>query len=123
MSYYKPNGPEVYTIQTMVVFIFTNHRTAVVCSVLYSSMATSSFRFTLSPLIHTQNTSKLLFSISNLKTKSLKILRFSSLTTPTETLAPPNRWEPYRKKKVVMRVGYVGTDYRGLQMQKDDSIS
>ncbi|XP_020108428.1 putative tRNA pseudouridine synthase [Ananas comosus] len=27
------------------------------------------------------------------------------------------RWESFRKKKVVMRVGYVGTDYRGLQKQ------
>ncbi|KMZ68241.1 hypothetical protein ZOSMA_246G00330 [Zostera marina] len=28
------------------------------------------------------------------------------------------RWESFRKKKVVMRVGYVGTDYRGLQIQR-----
>ncbi|KAK6943781.1 Pseudouridine synthase I, TruA, alpha/beta domain, partial [Dillenia turbinata] len=32
----------------------------------------------------------------------------------------PNKWSPFRKKKVVMRVGYVGTDYRGLQMQRDE---
>ncbi|MFS7964671.1 putative tRNA pseudouridine(38-40) synthase, Pseudouridylate synthase [Helianthus anomalus] len=94
-------------------------------------MAIPSFRFTLSPLIHTQTSSKLLFSLSNFQTKSLKILSFSSSIPQTETLAPPTpsqsvtpiRWEPYRKKKVVMRVGYVGTDYKGLQMQKDDSIS
>ncbi|GFZ01722.1 pseudouridine synthase family protein [Actinidia rufa] len=30
------------------------------------------------------------------------------------------KWTPFRKKKVVMRVGYVGTDYRGLQMQRDE---
>lgn len=30
------------------------------------------------------------------------------------------KWEPFRKKKVVMRVGYVGTDYRGLQLQRDE---
>ncbi|GER48480.1 unnamed protein product [Striga asiatica] len=30
------------------------------------------------------------------------------------------KWEPFRKKKVVMRVGYVGSDYRGLQIQKDE---
>ncbi|XP_065045296.1 putative tRNA pseudouridine synthase isoform X1 [Musa acuminata AAA Group] len=29
------------------------------------------------------------------------------------------RWDSFRKKKVVMRVGYVGTDYRGLQKQRD----
>ncbi|KAJ0547434.1 putative mitochondrial tRNA pseudouridine(27/28) synthase [Helianthus annuus] len=94
-------------------------------------MAIPSFRFTLSPLIHTQTSSKLLFSLSNFQTKSLKILCFSSSIPQTETLAPPTpsqsvtpiRWEPYRKKKVVMRVGYVGTDYKGLQMQKDDSVS
>ncbi|XP_010521997.1 PREDICTED: putative tRNA pseudouridine synthase [Tarenaya hassleriana] len=31
-----------------------------------------------------------------------------------------DKWESFRKKKVVMRVGYVGTDYRGLQMQRDE---
>ncbi|CAA6661864.1 unnamed protein product [Spirodela intermedia] len=34
------------------------------------------------------------------------------------------KWESFRKKKVVMRVGYVGTDYRGLQKQIDqDALS
>ncbi|XP_078445537.1 pseudouridine synthase family protein isoform X2 [Wolffia australiana] len=33
------------------------------------------------------------------------------------------KWESYRKKKVVMRVGYVGTDYRGLQKQIDQDSS
>ncbi|KAE8722742.1 hypothetical protein F3Y22_tig00013680pilonHSYRG00012 [Hibiscus syriacus] len=31
-----------------------------------------------------------------------------------------SKWEPFRKKKVVMRVGYVGTGYRGLQLQRDE---
>nr|GME12988.1 putative tRNA pseudouridine synthase isoform X1 [Ipomoea batatas] len=50
--------------------------------------------------------------------------------TTAEVVAPPPpsnaphsisaaKWEPFRKKKVVMRVGYVGSDYRGLQMQRD----
>ncbi|XP_076914729.1 putative tRNA pseudouridine synthase isoform X1 [Bidens hawaiensis] len=100
-------------------------------------MATSSFRFAFSPLIHTHISSKLLFSIPNIQSKSIGFLSFSSIpqtATALETLPPQtqsesventtlNKWEPYRKKKVVMRVGYVGTDYRGLQMQKDDSIS
>ncbi|XP_027333131.1 putative tRNA pseudouridine synthase [Abrus precatorius] len=34
--------------------------------------------------------------------------------------SPPNSWQPSRKKKVVMRVAYVGTNYRGLQMQQDE---
>ncbi|KAL4189919.1 hypothetical protein AMTRI_Chr08g167840 [Amborella trichopoda] len=33
------------------------------------------------------------------------------------------RWESFRKKKVVMRIGYVGTDYRGLQLQRDNGPS
>ncbi|KAJ1412215.1 Pseudouridine synthase I, TruA, C-terminal [Sesbania bispinosa] len=33
--------------------------------------------------------------------------------------SPPS-WQPFRKKKVVMRVAYVGTNYRGLQMQRDE---
>ncbi|XP_056176268.1 putative tRNA pseudouridine synthase isoform X2 [Syzygium oleosum] len=32
----------------------------------------------------------------------------------------PLKWLAFRKKKVVMRVGYVGTNYRGLQMQRDE---
>ncbi|KFK24515.1 hypothetical protein AALP_AAs65934U000500 [Arabis alpina] len=31
-----------------------------------------------------------------------------------------DKWESYRKKKVVIRIGYVGTDYRGLQIQRDE---
>ncbi|KAL3721080.1 hypothetical protein ACJRO7_005840 [Eucalyptus globulus] len=30
------------------------------------------------------------------------------------------KWQAFLKKKVVMRVGYVGTNYRGLQMQRDE---
>ncbi|EPS72857.1 hypothetical protein M569_01902, partial [Genlisea aurea] len=30
------------------------------------------------------------------------------------------RWIAIRKKKVVMRIGYVGSDYRGLQIQRDE---
>ncbi|XP_057442165.1 putative tRNA pseudouridine synthase [Lotus japonicus] len=32
----------------------------------------------------------------------------------------PDSWQPLRKKKVVMRVAYVGTNYRGLQWQRDE---
>ncbi|KAK7300832.1 hypothetical protein RJT34_11683 [Clitoria ternatea] len=34
--------------------------------------------------------------------------------------SPPHSWPPFRKKKVVMRVAYVGTNYRGLQLQRDE---
>ncbi|XP_048139263.1 putative tRNA pseudouridine synthase isoform X3 [Rhodamnia argentea] len=35
-------------------------------------------------------------------------------------ISEPLRWQASLKKKVVMRVGYVGTNYRGLQMQRDE---
>ncbi|VAH90772.1 unnamed protein product [Triticum turgidum subsp. durum] len=48
---------------------------------------------------------------------------------PTPPPAPPTtcssdggggmRWESTRKKRVVLRVGYVGSEYRGLQKQRD----
>nr|XP_043637288.1 putative tRNA pseudouridine synthase [Erigeron canadensis]XP_043637289.1 putative tRNA pseudouridine synthase [Erigeron canadensis] len=100
-------------------------------------MATTSLRLTLSNFIQNQFLTKKHFLFSN-KTNSIRILCFSSAASPPssslETLPPPpnysgsnisssEKWQPYRKKKVVMRVGYVGTDYRGLQMQKDDSVS
>ncbi|TMX00224.1 hypothetical protein EJD97_001173 [Solanum chilense] len=50
-----------------------------------------------------------------LRSRTLKIVLCSS-TSSVEC----NKWEPFIKKKVVMRVGYVGSDYRGLQMQRDE---
>ncbi|KAL6203525.1 hypothetical protein ACLB2K_027225 [Fragaria x ananassa] len=48
----------------------------------------------------------------------------TSAATAEESLTHAERWESVRKRKVVLRVGYVGTDYRGLQIQRDDpSIS
>ncbi|KAF2296877.1 hypothetical protein GH714_010871 [Hevea brasiliensis] len=47
----------------------------------------------------------------------------SSLRSPLSTshaLNQSEKWQPFRKKKVVLRVGYVGTDYRGLQKQQDE---
>ncbi|XP_073291608.1 putative tRNA pseudouridine synthase isoform X1 [Primulina huaijiensis] len=41
-------------------------------------------------------------------------------TAPLQLLETAHKWEPFRKKKVVMRVGYVGSDYRGLQIQRDE---
>ncbi|KAK7276096.1 hypothetical protein RIF29_17229 [Crotalaria pallida] len=42
-----------------------------------------------------------------------------SSTHPPPHPNPNHSWQPVRKKKVVMRLGYVGTNYRGLQMQHD----
>ncbi|XP_050368676.1 putative tRNA pseudouridine synthase [Argentina anserina] len=48
----------------------------------------------------------------------------SAAATVEESLTERERWVSVRKRKVVLRVGYVGTDYRGLQIQRDDpSIS
>ncbi|XVE58941.1 hypothetical protein DITRI_Ditri05aG0003600 [Diplodiscus trichospermus] len=81
-------------------------------------MAISCLRLPLSPwLIETRKhpplkllPSRILCTAqSSVDDKEQQLLPFSS-----------PKWEPFRKKKVVMRVGYVGTDYRGLQLQRDE---
>ncbi|XP_030963687.1 putative tRNA pseudouridine synthase [Quercus lobata] len=76
-------------------------------------MALSSLRFPLSP------------NLLKTPTFSFALLRIPilPLTTPycsTSTSTPLKKWEPFRKKKVVLRIGYVGTDYRGLQKQIEE---
>ncbi|KAM7527595.1 hypothetical protein LguiB_031005 [Lonicera macranthoides] len=99
----------------------------------------SSLRLAISPWISSSCGSNFRFSSSN-NNKTLAILSFSSSSSSSSSSAtsqnithpppppshsvvnPPNsnyKWESFRKKKVVMRVGYVGTDYRGLQKQLD----
>ncbi|XP_021716786.1 putative tRNA pseudouridine synthase [Chenopodium quinoa] len=39
-----------------------------------------------------------------------------------ELIASPSKWEAFRKKKVVMRVGYVGSNYKGLQKQREENV-
>ncbi|XP_021601021.1 putative tRNA pseudouridine synthase isoform X2 [Manihot esculenta] len=90
-------------------------------------MAISSLRFPLSSWLvknPLQPTFKsLLMPLFPLK---LRLLCFScgcSLPSPPSTshaLNQSQKWQPFRKKKVVLRVGYVGTDYRGLQKQQDE---
>ncbi|XWS71922.1 hypothetical protein CRYUN_Cryun03dG0180100 [Craigia yunnanensis] len=63
-----------------------------------------------------------------IKSPPLKLIPLRILCTAQPSLddkeqllhLPARKWEPFRKKKVVMRVGYVGTDYRGLQLQRDE---
>ncbi|XP_042018311.1 putative tRNA pseudouridine synthase [Salvia splendens] len=57
--------------------------------------------------------------------KPLRVASFSFSTSAaadeeveSSEIAP--KWESIRKKKVVMRVGYVGSDYRGLQIQRSE---
>ncbi|PON41851.1 Pseudouridine synthase [Parasponia andersonii] len=47
-------------------------------------------------------------------------LSLSPSSTTQDTATHLEKWVPFRKKKVVMQVGYVGTEYRGLQMQRDE---
>ncbi|XP_024028196.1 putative tRNA pseudouridine synthase [Morus notabilis] len=86
-------------------------------------MAISSLRLPLSPFLAkspfptpTFRTSSILIIPLRLTPIYFRCLSSSQDTTPHSE----NKWEPFRKKKVVMRVGYVGTDYRGLQMQRDE---
>ncbi|KAL0340120.1 UNVERIFIED_CONTAM: putative tRNA pseudouridine synthase [Sesamum radiatum] len=62
---------------------------------------------------------------TNCKPLKACVLRLSSshsaaAATQVNPLEAARKWEPFRKKKVVMRVGYVGSDYRGLQIQRDE---
>ncbi|KAL7081940.1 hypothetical protein ACP275_14G069700 [Erythranthe tilingii] len=64
--------------------------------------------------------------LTDFKPFKLSILGFStsssSAAAPAAEVSPSEnavKWEPFRKKKVVMRVGYVGSDYKGLQIQRD----
>ncbi|KAL8261896.1 hypothetical protein R6Q59_025945 [Mikania micrantha] len=89
-----------------------------------------------SPVIHTQISSKFLISNLNYKRNSIRIHCSSSSSpeplTAHETLAPPvthsvndtatQKWEAHRKRKVVMRVGYVGIDYRAIEKELELAI-
>ncbi|KAK7385606.1 hypothetical protein VNO78_31334 [Psophocarpus tetragonolobus] len=63
----------------------------------------------------------MLFPSSSLPFLLLPPTLFKCFCSSTHSLPTPSlKWEPFLKKKVVMRVGYVGTDFRGLQMQRDE---
>lgn len=90
----------------------------------FSSMAASFLRIPVSPWWVTPLATKPRFKYPS-DCKSLKVIIFgfstssstAAASTTTTTVTPSEKeikWEPFRKKKVVMRVGYVGSDYRGL---------
>lgn len=91
-------------------------------------MAASSLRLSLSPpWLATQAST---VRLSNSKKPLNLLVRYSTSPSAavvssepvTDTAADiaalervsPRKWEAFRKKKVVMRVGYVGSDYRGF---------
>uniref|UniRef100_A0A803PWZ1 Pseudouridine synthase I TruA alpha/beta domain-containing protein n=1 Tax=Cannabis sativa TaxID=3483 RepID=A0A803PWZ1_CANSA len=89
-------------------------------------MAISSLRLPLSPWLTKSSTR--FFRIYSIPTTPLPLRPIyccfstssSASSNTQDTVTDLGEWEPLRKKKVVMRVGYVGTDYRGLQMQRDE---
>ncbi|XP_059430319.1 putative tRNA pseudouridine synthase isoform X2 [Corylus avellana] len=82
-------------------------------------MAISSLRFPLSPYLRKNPHST--------PTPNFRLFRISILplrphcSSSSSSSSSTHKWQPFRKKKVVIRVGYVGSDYRGLQMQRHDS--
>jgi len=92
-------------------------------------MAISSLRFPLSPWLLLK-TPKLKpsfrFSFPILpSSRHTQLLLLCSYSQSPPSISPPltdsnsnqslhSKWESIRKKKVALRVGYVGTDYRGL---------
>ncbi|KAJ4764266.1 tRNA pseudouridine synthase [Rhynchospora pubera] len=93
--------------------------------------ALSSLRLPISPFLLPKPCSSHLLSLASTslflvsKPRFFTVLCSSSLALTSDSSSLPTsndqeglRWEPFRKKKVVMRVGYVGTDYRGLQIQR-----
>ncbi|XP_022964935.1 putative tRNA pseudouridine synthase [Cucurbita moschata] len=95
-------------------------------------MAVSSLRFPLSPWANKTSFPCFRFPYPNFVSWTSRLSPrllccSSSSTASTDALstqcAPDQlrKWEAFRKKKVVMRIGYVGTDYRGLQMQREQS--
>ncbi|XP_077222581.1 pseudouridine synthase family protein [Tasmannia lanceolata] len=87
-------------------------------------MAAASLRLSFSPLIPNPSYR---FHLRNPKSFTIFCSSSSSSSDPPPRSSNPlietggEKWESFLKKKVVMRVGYVGTDYRGLQMQRDAS--
>ncbi|KAH7677754.1 Pseudouridine synthase I TruA protein [Dioscorea alata] len=82
-------------------------------------MMASALRLPVAPLLFPNPRFRIPTSRSLLRgSGSIRVFCSSSPSSQTSEIEE-RRWEPFRKKKVVMRVGYVGTDYRGLQMQRD----
>ncbi|KAJ7964286.1 tRNA pseudouridine synthase [Quillaja saponaria] len=88
-------------------------------------MAICCLRFPLSPLIK-KNPNPSFRILNPVKQLNLFLCLSSSAQNLTHTSADQlvclshDKWKAFRKKKVVMRVGYVGTDYKGLQMQRGE---
>ncbi|XP_061354307.1 putative tRNA pseudouridine synthase [Gastrolobium bilobum] len=76
----------------------------------------SSLPFPLSPSINPNPTRNRNTPVLLLPPTLFRCFCCSTQSLPTHSPS----WDPFLKKKVLMRVGYVGTDYRGLQKQQDE---
>ncbi|KAL5102265.1 hypothetical protein RYX36_006592 [Vicia faba] len=76
--------------------------------------AASSLRLSLLPLLRKTPYTN---TTSILRNTSCQYFRYCSSSPTSQSYS----WQPFRKKKVVMRIAYVGTNYRGLQMQRDEN--
>lgn len=77
--------------------------------------AASSLRLTLSPLLRKVPYTNSTPIIGN--RRRWECFRYCSFSSTPQSYS----WQPFRKKKVVMRIAYTGTNYRGLQMQRDQN--
>lgn len=90
-------------------------------------MAASYLRLSLSPpwlatrasTVRLSNSKKPITLLVRFSTSSAAVVSSEPVTDAAADIAAlepvsPRKWEAFRKKKVVMRVGYVGSDYRGL---------
>jgi len=77
--------------------------------------AASSLRLTLLPLLRKSPYTNSTPITGN--RRSWECFRYCSFSSTPQSYS----WQPFRKKKVVMRIAYTGTNYRGLQMQRDQN--
>ncbi|XP_058775784.1 putative tRNA pseudouridine synthase [Vicia villosa] len=78
-------------------------------------MAVASYlRLALFPLLRKTSYTN---TTSLLRNTSSEYFRYCSSSPTPQSYS----WQPFRMKKVVMRIAYVGTNYRGLQMQRDEN--
>ncbi|CAA7037945.1 unnamed protein product [Microthlaspi erraticum] len=83
-------------------------------------MAVSFLRFPISSRVLSYPTRLIRVTPALVRISSSAAFQQSTSLSPSSSNNLADKWESYRKKKVVIRIGYVGTDYRGLQIQRDD---
>ncbi|KAB1225704.1 putative tRNA pseudouridine synthase [Morella rubra] len=85
-------------------------------------MAVSSLRFPLSPFLIKNPNPAPNFRLLRLPVLPLRPYCSSSSSSSASWSSSTPKWEPFRKKKVIMRVGYVGSDYRAVEGELEKAI-